>query len=275
MRVKRLSRCAALTLTELLVVVVVISLLATIAVPVYTNQAAKARLALTLSEEKEIAEAEQHVAIDIGYYVRLYALNDGFTGDTIPNCSLDSKLGGVYDNGITNAINSLQIYHRSSEIFLSTDNGLPPTNGIALFAQLIKNETGFGWDGPYLNWHRDRNQNDWPDDPWGNDYMLFTVDGAIYAPPDSSDPFRYFPLTGAIVIGQGPEFEVSPIGGGVSTVTVTRRFNTGRLFDKPTILSLGPNGLPGNGTNDTNDGYGQGDDIFYSFAGWKGQAIIP
>lgn len=276
MRVKQPSRRAGLTLTELLVVVVIVSLLATIAVPVYTNQAAKARLALTLTEEKEIADAEQHVAIDIGYYVRFYALNDGFSGDTVPNCSTDSKLGGVYDNGFLHSMDNRQIYHRSNEIFLTTDTGQPPTNGVALFAQLIKNETNFGWDGPYLNWHRDVNFNDWPDDPWGNDYMFFTVSGAVYPPPDSSNPFEYFPeTTGAIVTGQGPEYDVSPSNATGGTTTVKRRFYTGRIFDRPTVLSLGPNGLPGNGTNDTDDGYGQGDDIFYTFGGWKGEQTYP
>ncbi|MCE5229131.1 prepilin-type N-terminal cleavage/methylation domain-containing protein [bacterium] len=273
MRLNQLRRTAGVTMTELLVVVVVVSLLATIAVPVYTNQAAKARVATTTMEMKEIAEAEQRCAMEFGYYIRFYALNDGFTGDTIPNCSIDSKLGGVADNAYYHSDRPEQIYHRPPEIFLTTDHGLPPSDGKALFARLIQNETAFGWDGPYINWHRDVNQNDWPDDPWGNDYMFFSFDGAIYPPPDKTNPFEYFPDndTSPIMASQGPEYQVSPASG-IGT-TVLRRFYTGRVFDRPTVLSLGPNGLPGNGTDAADDGYGKGDDIIYQFGGWKGVYI--
>ncbi|MEN6626403.1 MAG: prepilin-type N-terminal cleavage/methylation domain-containing protein [Candidatus Sumerlaeia bacterium] len=274
MRLMKLTRRAGVTMTELMVVVVVVSLLATIAVPVYTSQAAKARVSTTLMEEKELAESEERVAMDIGYYIRFYALNDGFTGDHEPNCDEeDNRLGGVADNGVLHTEDTAQIYHRSNEIFLTMDQGLPPSNGVALFQQLIKDETAFGWDGPYINWHRDANLNDWPDDPWGNDYMFFSFYGAIFPPPDKNDPYKYFTeTTGPIMVSEGPEYEVSQAGttGGS---TVLKQFYTTRIFDRPTILSLGPNGLPGNGTDATDDGYGKGDDIIYQFSGWKGVAI--
>lgn len=274
MRLIQLRRRAGVTMTELLVVVTIVTLLATIAVPVYTSQAAKARLSTTQLEEKEIAEALERTAMDVGYYVRLYALNDGYSGDRVPNCDVeDNRLGGVSDNGVLYADDPDQIYHRANEIFLTTDQGLPPSNGIALFTQMIKNETAFGWDGPYLNWHRDVNLNDWPDDPWGNDYMFFSYWGAIYPPPDKDDPFHYFiENTGPIMVTEGPEYQVSQAGQ-VGGTTITKQFYTTRIFDRPTILSLGPNGLPGDGTDDTDDGYGKGDDIIYQFSGWKGVFI--
>ncbi len=261
------------TMTELLVVVVVVALLATLAVPVYTNQAAKARVATTQMEMKQLAESMQRVAMDTGYYIRLYALNDGFTGDAVPNAAAASRLGGVADNGITNQIDNSQIYHRSDEIFLSTEMGLPPANGIALFQQLVRNETNFGWDGPYINWHRDVNNNDWPDDPWGNDYIFFSFYGATFPPPDPSNPFEYFTQTGPIMLSEGPEYQVSTGTGATGGAVTTRQFPTTRIFDRPTLLSLGPNGLPGNGTNNGGDGYGQGDDIIYQFGGWRGIEI--
>ena len=48
-------------------------------------------------------------------------------------------------------------------------------------------ERKFGWLGPYVNWKRDINHNDWPDDPWGNDYIFFTRQGGMF-PKHFEDP---------------------------------------------------------------------------------------
>lgn len=270
MKINRQRRVAGVTMTELLVVVVVVALLATLAVPVYTHQAAKARLAATQYEMKQIAQSMERVAMDTGYFIRLYALNDGFTGDAVPNADPNDRLGGVADNSRTDAIDSRQIYHRSNEIFLTTELGLEPPNGVALFEQLVRDETAFGWDGPYMNWHRDVNGNDWPDDPWGNDYMFFSFFGATFPPADRDDPFDNFDQNGPIMVDEGPEYQVSQTGSTGGGTVVTREFQTSGIFDRPVILSLGPNGLPGDGTNNPNDGYGRGDDIIYEFGGWRG-----
>ncbi len=193
MRVKQPSRRAGLTLTELLVVVVIVSLLATIAVPVYTNQAAKARLALTLTEEKEIADAEQHER-------STSAITCAFTPSTtvspatrFPNCSTDSKLGGVYDNGFLHSMDNRQIYHRSNRN-LPDDRHRPAADqrrGPLRPVDQERDQFRLG-RARSLNWHRDVNFNDWPDDPWGNDYCSSRSAARSTRRP-KQQPFRVLP----------------------------------------------------------------------------------
>jgi hypothetical protein len=103
------------------------------------------------------------------------------------------------------------------------------------------------WKGPYLNWPRDVNQNDWPDDPWGNDYLFMTRLGMLY-PPDPTA------VSGNTTTDHSYAFQTSgpngePLAG---------------HFDRPTFVSLGPNGIPGDATNPN---YGFGDDLVRSFGG--------
>jgi hypothetical protein len=142
--------------------------------------------------------------------------------------------------------------HTSPErIFIRTETEDFDANFQQRFADLIRNETAFGWRGPYIaDWKSDVNFNDWPDDPWGNDYLLFTRVGGLYpnhglaGVPQSGVPDSQFVVTGP---------------NGVDA----------RIFDRPTILSMGPDGLPGDGSASPNgDGvYGMGDDIFIMFGG--------
>ncbi len=60
---------------------------------------------------------------------------------------------------------------------------------------------------------------------------------------------------------KGPLVQAHDTSGAV----VSFSYNASYIFDRPTLLSLGPNGLPGAGTTDASDGYGKGDDIIYSF----------
>ena len=126
-------------------------------------------------------------------------------------------------------------------IFISPETEDFATGFATLFQRFIADETGFGWNGPYVNWKRDVNRNDWPDDPWGNDYILITRLGALF-PPN--------PLDNSSSVNDDQFEDQGPDNGEV-------------LFDRPTILSLGPNGLAGDGA--TGARYGTGDDIFRSF----------
>ncbi len=111
----------------------------------------------------------------------------------------------------------------------------------------LTTETDFGWVGPYITWKKDANNNDWPDDAWGHDYIFFTRVGALFAPGLGFDDDKFHRDTSELP------------GGGTDDLFA--------LFDRPTILSVGPDGQPGDGTDTdtTNDIYGLGDDIFRSF----------
>ena len=127
----------------------------------------------------------------------------------------------------------------------------------ALLSEARRDEEEFGFFGPYLNWKRDINGNDWPDDPWGNDYIISSRRGGLFPKrmsspgvPDTADtdpPDDEFIRTPRL----------GPTGAEVDG------------FDRLTILSLGPDGLPGDGNlNPNGDGvYGTGDDIFVHVGG--------
>src|SRR5262245_24954443 len=85
------------TLTELLVVLVIISILSTIAVPVYINHAERGRIATAQSEVKTIAEAEDACGSFHSFYVPLQVLDDisGQAG----NGGLSSNADAIGDYG--------------------------------------------------------------------------------------------------------------------------------------------------------------------------------
>ncbi len=108
-----------------------------------------------------------------------------------------------------------------------------------LYTLATTNETAFNWNGPYINWNRDLvdssgapNKDDIPDDPWGHNYLMFTKQGLVLEP----DGYIH---TGAYM---GSETDI---------------------FDRMTLLSLGPNGVPGDGT--TGARFGTDDDLIRQF----------
>lgn len=252
------NRARGFTIVELIVVVVIIGVLVTIMVPVLSTRSSEARITAAKQDLQHIADALERSHINTNYMFRLDALNDGIQGDAIANSASNNVHQGVRDIAVTvnNIYGSTFPYH----VFISLETQSFPTNQLELYNRLVRNETAFGWQGPYMNWHRDANSNDWPDDPWGNDYLFFTRNGVIYPPVETSLTEQ---LNGWKFQLYGPATMVSDSTSGA----VSRSFEAANLFDRPTVLSLGPNGLPGNGTNDINDGYGKGDDLFYQFGG--------
>jgi prepilin-type N-terminal cleavage/methylation domain-containing protein len=244
------------SIMEVLIAVMIIGILAVILVPVLTSRAREARVAACESELQTLAEAQKSAAVLMGVFLRLYALNDmpGPTKNlplTNPNAS----------DSIADEAQNSSLYTNPKRMFIdpATNAFLPSTQADQRFESIvgttpIVNETSYAWKGPFCNFKRDEKPNEsqptpamalggWtlpthihgiPNDPWGNDYLLFTRWGLVCEPVGSL------------------ESVVSVDAIGYSTV----------VFDRPTILSLGPNGKPG---DETAPEFGKGDDIYRSF----------
>lgn len=206
------------TLTELLVVLAIIGLLATIAVPVYVNKMEQAKVTTAKHEVRELANAEEVCGIMHGYYVPLNMLDD------IPYRSLNRP--AVVDD-IENTKDILNPYLISTGIPIvdqeTNQNRLSQFTSIKAVSNLF-----FGWQGPFMNFKRyylgdgvyveppdplpEDIARDYPLDPWGNPYIIVTELG--YVTP------RGFITTQNIQASQSPE----------------------REFDRMAIISLGPDG---------------------------------
>jgi prepilin-type N-terminal cleavage/methylation domain-containing protein len=177
--VNRLSpqlRQAAVTLTELLVVLVIISTLSTIALPVYVNQAERARMSVAQLEVKELANAQETCGIMHGLYVPLYIL-DNLPGNR--GLGQDSTADTIGDASGINLFDFSVPANR-----LVADGNLPISSSTnSKVFNLVSN-----WEGPFINFQRfydsntdpfDLNQNDFPLDPWGNPYRFYSPVGIV------------------------------------------------------------------------------------------------
>ena len=177
------NRNRGLTLTELLVVMLIIGLLSSIAVPVYINRMEDARVRLAMAECREIAMAEEQCAMIHGFYVPFQILDDlphprnlSLQGDTIRN----------EPDGTILLINPLirPEDQRGSQLVLSTASGNPRVR------DMIDH-----WAGPFINYQRVYTGNqdpkdpnfinttevrlDFPLDPWGQPYRFYSPLGII------------------------------------------------------------------------------------------------
>ncbi len=241
------------TILEVVIAMIIISILTLVMMPTVTNRSNQARTTAAEHDMQALAEAESRASIDMGYYVVPWRLNNVIASsqETYLNTRSDDQ--------------TLLGYTGFDDMFINTVSLDVPGNVNQLYESFIDDETAFGWRGPYLNFRKDDNGNNWPDDPWGNDYLLFTKAGGMFPPDppvgtdDADDGFvitgpDYIDNNGATVTG------ISPLNG---------------IFDRPTWISLGPNGLPGNGStpvvDETSQGfYGNGDDLVLPFEGFDG-----
>lgn len=232
------------TILEVVVAMIIISILTLIMMPTVTNRSNQARVTAAERDMQALAEAESRASIDMGYYVAPWRLNNVIGGG-------EQGTQGTPPGGHANP-NSMFIDIVTLDI---------PGNVSQLYTNFTNDETSFGWRGPYVNFRRDDNDNNWPDDPWGNDYILFTKAGGLFPPNADVNDGEF--------VGTGPNF--IPTGGGAA-VNVS---GLGAVFDRPTWISMGPNGLPGTGEGAATvptDGafYGNGDDIAVLFEGFDG-----
>ena len=95
-------------------------------------------------------------------------------------------------------------------------------------------------------------KDDIPDDPWGNNYLFFTSKGLL------NEPEGEFVIRATLADALGSQNPNA--GGGISYQC--------DVFDRPTVLSMGPDGLPGDTTTRSTGQtriFGTGDDITRSF----------
>ncbi|GAB4321738.1 MAG: hypothetical protein Kow0059_16540 [Candidatus Sumerlaeia bacterium] len=246
------SRHTAFSIVELLVAIIILGILVAIIVPRLASRTELARLRKAQADLEMIQNAQERASIDTGYLYRLYALDDNPDGDGIGYGAINDVNDGIKDEHLNTVIaNPVQmfIYPSGSNVGQLVD----PGRAAALYVTLSNNETGFNWNGPYVTYQADKtnlNANNFPDnipdDPWGNNYLFFTREGLVQEFDDN---------TGA------------PVGQIVVTYQATNgaSYDT-RVFDRATILSMGPNGLPGDGSTSGPDArFGRGDDLFRSF----------
>jgi prepilin-type N-terminal cleavage/methylation domain-containing protein len=227
MLMKAASSNKALTLTELIVVLVILALLAAIAIPVFVHRAEEAKIRGTQQEVREIASAEELCGLTHGIYIPLQVL------DNIPNDTSNAQ----YADEIRNETNVYVI-----------DTLTPVINQITNQPRLDDNTAKMrrvreNWQGPFLNPKRvfesastgiTLTRRDFPLDPWGQPYRMYSPIGIVGSAAEN--------LT---------QFDNDSFSNG-------RLTTTDRRFDRFTIVSFGPDNEPGNLTD-------PGDDIYYYF----------
>lgn len=243
----------AVTLTELLVVLAIIGLLATIAIPVYLTRMENARIRTAQQEVREIAHAEEQCAIFHGFYVPIQLL-DNIAEEDRGAGYVAVPPADTFANEIASNIYLIDPYQRASiqaagvfpvpgGQFRLSDIQVPRVN--ALITE---------WQGPFLNAQRvyrrptalggvgatsEDVRRDFPLDPWGQPYRFFSP--------------------------------VGPIGTNAMTLDVnlmySDSFSDGRVqddplydyFDRYAIVSFGPNQVLDDPRDPNND------DIVYEF----------
>jgi prepilin-type N-terminal cleavage/methylation domain-containing protein len=260
------------SIIELLVALIIIGILVTVIVPRLSDRTEDARRTRTRQDLELLSKAQQQVAVDTGFYVRLHLLDnvsgpgvgDGFPPQAPPAFNVGNTIDSLADE-----LQAGSMFGNPAQVFIKPTGTyeLQPANlNLLQRLSLTNSETPFGevrWSGPYLTFQVDSNHPQGNnrsrrtyigDDAWGNDYLLFLPQGLVLEPQgvirttiSPQDLANAFDPTNQAGIG-----------------LPTTQYNC-QVFDRPTILSLGPNGLPGNGGPAASDGFGQGDDIIIQF----------
>jgi len=263
------TRRGGFSAVELVISVIIIGLLVAVAFPLLTQRSKEARINAARSDLEHLANAQERVALDTGYMVRLFALDDSAESDSsgqrglqVPNDPTD-HVDSIYDeaNALYYNVNVLQnlFIDRQTQDFISTGAAS------GLWTQLVGNQSNYMalgpvWRGPHITWNRDQNVpnfvpaspgetglDDIPNDPWGNNYLFFTRRGILNEPE-----------------GQFATEITAADTQGVDATAPGARTYAADVFDRPTVLTMGPDGVPGdaNGPNAPENTFGTGDDLF-------------
>jgi len=228
-----------ITLTELLVVLLIISLLSTIAIPVYVSRAENARVNTARQETREIAQAEEQCAILHGFYVPFQILDDLIT-DT------RTRQANQTDDFANEDLSQIFVIdpNRSVADQLTTQFRLSDFSDNTRIRDLVAE-----WGGPFLNPHRVWMNNnefeqltsveirlDHPLDPWGQPYRFYSPIGLIGSSAQSTD---------------SSTFNSASFANGRLTTIDDR-------FDRFAVVSIGRDGLSDSST-------GSDDDVIHVF----------
>lgn len=215
-KLKRPDR--GVTLTEMLVVLLIISLLSTIALPVYINKAEEAKVTVARHECRNLAQAEETVAMYTGFYVPLQVLDDlpgDQSGSITTYDTIEQETSGVF------------LIDQSDPVEQLDQVQIPITNTTERRVVQLRER----WRGPFIEFHRyfkDTNdpdtpgaweRRDFPLDPWNNPYLFYTPIGLVGSTVD--------PENTSFMNGQ-----------------INRTYDRQDLYDRYAIVSMGPDGLP-------------------------------
>lgn len=239
------------TLTELIVVLAIITLLGTLAVPTVISRSEQARVATAKAETEALANAEQAVGLIHGFYVPLQLL------DNVPNGSIAT---GIQPDDLDNELATILLVDISRSLEDQEVDQPELSDGILGLNRRVE-ELVENWAGPFVQPQRvfmdDEDlgnpvtvRRDYPLDPWGRPYFLYSPFGVVGTgarsvaagsdPPDDND------LTQA-------NFSDGDLGSPDAD-----------SFDRWAVVSFGPDGVSGRQDADVDDFE---DDIIYFFDG--------
>jgi prepilin-type N-terminal cleavage/methylation domain-containing protein len=251
----------AVTLTELLVVLVILGLLATLAVPVAVNRSRQAKFAVARAEIKALAQGIEICAMTHGFIVPLQLL------DNIPADRITSIAGENDDllNESTNivlievGVNAFdQIIRPSRQVRLDDPNDTRVQTMIQT------------WAGPFTQWQRpfigggflnpnvstnlrltsSQVRRDYPLDPWGHPYRLYSPIGIVGS--GSAGAINTIPLEASLDTDSFSDGQITQVDD---------------RFDRWAVVSFGPDGVSDQTT--TSGGTAgdpvRGDDVIYFF----------
>ncbi|MBI1784077.1 prepilin-type N-terminal cleavage/methylation domain-containing protein [Candidatus Sumerlaeota bacterium] len=232
---------AGVTLTELIVVLAIVSLLATLAVPVVITRQREAKYAIARSECETLAKGEELCGLSHGYYVPLQVLDD--------NPKVAGSTPTITDS-IDGELTTIQLI----------DVNVNPTQQLGAQDTLASTKLAVlrlesDWGGPFVQPQRvfvDPNipppsqtlqRTDYPLDPWLFPYRLYSPLGVVGSSAGTN------PLGSPITVS---DMQAAGFSNGNLT-------NLDRRFDRYAVVSYGPNGVT-DGLNPTSP-----DDVVYFF----------
>lgn len=255
------NKSRGMTLTELLAVLLIISLLATIAVPVYVARQEDARIRVAQGECREIAMAEETAAAMFSFYVPFQLLDD------LPE---DLRNGTLNEERIDRELNPGQIYLINATIPARDQLGNQPNLIDGYFDSTAINplvrKLVSGWS-PLITFHRfwydstttayrgptDPNYRlsndmfrDYPLDPWGNPYRFYSPIGIIGNGRDEFSDFNFV----------NPDNNFS--NGELTT-------NDDERFQRYAVVSFGRDGIADTDPDNLLPNNSIDNDIFYEF----------
>lgn len=248
MQITKRREQAGVTLTELLAVLAIVGLLATLAIPVVINRAAQAKFSVAKAEVEALAKGEDMAGLIHGYYVPLQLL------DNIPFDNTSSRDAIRTDDLRNESANPFLIDIGLSVSFQYSGGNQPQLLDTSPL-RLVRLETE--WSGPFTQWQRafksantypspTYERRDFPLDPWGNPYRLYSplgITGSIAGTTSA------FPLSFGVI-------DNDSFSNGQLT-------NSDDRFDRFVVISFGPDGLSDGLTPDPNDNDPEDDIIYY------------